>query len=409
MDLLRFRWSRVRRRINVPVLQLNEWRKALPGVSSNQLRKWRRALANIPIWQVNDWIKSVSDIPISRLDQWRKSLPVSLTWQQRLAAAQHALLKRHVQSPMRQYIVSAGSTMLNTVELPATATESPSIPIVLTHGYGSGVGFWAAGLDMLTEENTRSVYAVDWNGMGGSNRADFNTASDPEAYFIDPLESWRKSVKLEKMALVGHSLGGLLSAAYAMKYPDRVSHLILVSPAGLLPAPVISGKSTLPFAQRLIASGWAKDITPQRLVRAVGPLGQRITNHVVKARFVNMNQDDLVLIANYLYEISAAPPGGEKSLNAMLYPVMTGENAGVYARNPIGERLSYLPKHIPITIMFGDRDWMYSPLIADLPLIKSGRAKLVRIEKSGHHLYIENINQFTDTVLSTIHNNKTPH
>jgi cardiolipin-specific phospholipase len=40
-------------------------------------------------------------------------------------------------------------------------------------------------------------------------------------------------MKLEKMTLAGHSLGGYLSAVYALKYPDRVNKLILLSPAGV--------------------------------------------------------------------------------------------------------------------------------------------------------------------------------
>ena len=38
---------------------------------------------------------------------------------------------------------------------------------------------------------------------------------------------------LQRMTLIGHSLGGYLSVAYALKYPTRVQKLILLSPAGI--------------------------------------------------------------------------------------------------------------------------------------------------------------------------------
>jgi cardiolipin-specific phospholipase len=35
------------------------------------------------------------------------------------------------------------------------------------------------------------------------------------------------------MTLIGHSLGGYLSTAYALRYPSRVDRLVLLSPAGI--------------------------------------------------------------------------------------------------------------------------------------------------------------------------------
>ena len=54
-----------------------------------------------------------------------------------------------------------------------------------------------------------------------------------EHFFLSSLEAWRESVGVEKMILVGHSLGGYLASAYTVRYPERVSGLILVSPAGI--------------------------------------------------------------------------------------------------------------------------------------------------------------------------------
>ena len=74
------------------------------------------------------------------------------------------------------------------------------------------------------------IVAMDWLGMGGSSR--FKTL--PQApllwgsfqqehavdYFIDSLEEARQGLGIDSdFVLAGHSLGGFLSARYAMKYP----------------------------------------------------------------------------------------------------------------------------------------------------------------------------------------------
>src|SRR5687767_3721941 len=50
---------------------------------------------------------------------------------------------------------------------------------------------------------------------------------------IEDLERLRKALSLEKMTLVGHSMGAILASAYATKYPNRIQRLILLAPAYL--------------------------------------------------------------------------------------------------------------------------------------------------------------------------------
>lgn len=96
----------------------------------------------------------------------------------------------------------------------------PTTPLVLLHGFGGGVALWALNLDSLSSSGP--VYALDLLGFGRSSRPQFSTdPREAEDQFVAALEEWREKVGLQEMVLLGHNLGGYLSAAYTLKYPHR--------------------------------------------------------------------------------------------------------------------------------------------------------------------------------------------
>ncbi|KAJ9097703.1 hypothetical protein QFC21_004741 [Naganishia friedmannii] len=126
--------------------------------------------------------------------------------------------------------------------------ENKKRAVVLTHGYGAAMGFMYRNWQVMGEsagEIGRSAYAVDWLGMGRSARVDpkdleagkkatvKERVEKAENFFLESLDSWREAQGIEVMTLIGHSLGGYLSTAYALKYPTRVDRLVLLSPAGI--------------------------------------------------------------------------------------------------------------------------------------------------------------------------------
>ena len=136
---------------------------------------------------------------------------------------------------------------INTLAIKSTSpSSSPPPPTILLHGYGAGLGFYFQNFPTLAKWAGRrgaDVYALDWLGMGRSARVPFSVkakrddvkarVSEAESFFVDSLEEWREKMGLETMTLVGHSLGAYFSVVYAIKFPTRVSKLVLLSPAGV--------------------------------------------------------------------------------------------------------------------------------------------------------------------------------
>lgn len=132
------------------------------------------------------------------------------------AGVKQTFSRQHVQISNGNYLW----TLAFSTRLQPCSLHQPRPPLVLLHGFGGGVALWAQNLDTLSSSGP--VYALDLLGFGRSSRPVFST--DPEAVeeqFVATLEEWREKVGLEEMVLLGHNLGGYLSAAYTLKYPHR--------------------------------------------------------------------------------------------------------------------------------------------------------------------------------------------
>lgn len=77
-------------------------------------------------------------------------------------------------------------------------------------------------------------------GFGRSSRPGFSSdAQEAERQLVQSVEEWRREMNLDSMIILGHSMGGFLAASYAIRYPDRVKHLILADPWGFPEKPQV--------------------------------------------------------------------------------------------------------------------------------------------------------------------------
>lgn len=100
--------------------------------------------------------------------------------------------------------------------------------VVLLHGFGGDKDTWLFNLDALAEG--RSVYALDLPGHGESDK---RVADGSVAGLAATVAAFLDALGLERVDLVGHSMGAVVGMAVAAAAPARVRSLTLLAPAGL--------------------------------------------------------------------------------------------------------------------------------------------------------------------------------
>lgn len=372
--------------------------------------------------------------------------------------------------------------------------------LVMLHGYGAGLGFFYRNFESLSRAEGWKVYALDLLGMGRSSRPNFKIHAkdkegkiqEAESWFVDALEEWRVKRGLEKFTLLGHSLGGYLAVAYALKYPGHLNKLILASPVGIPEDPYAVNEdmpdpqdSTManeftqdasetrngvkpstadnnnfmnqrkknegakePPKRRL--PGWlyylweANMVSPFTFVRWSGPLGPRLVSGWTSRRFSMLPEEEAQALHDYSYALFRQRGSSEYALAYLLAP-------GAFARSPMIRRIQgvgrqWIQTHdaptvdgdapprtstafasaqqsqretgVPVVFMYGENDWMdvaggfaaqekmkqeRERLLANAsPEEKKrdhGEAKVIIINKAGHHVYLDGWEQFNKVML----------
>ncbi|MBB6098152.1 pimeloyl-ACP methyl ester carboxylesterase [Deinobacterium chartae] len=101
-------------------------------------------------------------------------------------------------------------------------------PLVLIHGLSGSHRWWRRNLPVLTPHFT--VYLVDLVGFGASR----SQRPLPIRESADLLAAWLDAHSLERVRVMGHSMGGHTALHLAAAHPERVLRQVLVAPSGLV-------------------------------------------------------------------------------------------------------------------------------------------------------------------------------
>ncbi|XP_050992156.1 1-acylglycerol-3-phosphate O-acyltransferase ABHD5 [Labeo rohita] len=282
-------------------------------------------------------------------------------------------------------------------EISASGVQHNQVPLVLLHGFGSGVGLWVKNLPALAQEG-RPVFALDMLGFGRSSRPIFGRdAKEAEEQFVQTLEDWRKAEGLEHMILLGHDLGGYVSTAYALKYPHRLKHLVLVEPWGFAARPHVQ-ENWVPIWIKVFGAAM-NPFNPLGLLRLVGPLGPlllQLLRSDFKQKYASVFADDTV--ADYIYHVNAQTASGETAFKNMTIPYG-------WPQHPMIDRVEMISPSLPMTFIYGSRsriDGQSGKAIQEMR--PNSHTEIVVIQGAGHYVFADQSEDFNQAVLKICNN-----
>jgi proline iminopeptidase len=259
-------------------------------------------------------------------------------------------------------------------------------PLVVVHG-GPGASHDYFLPYLLPLARTHRLIFIDERGSGRSQRLQDTSRYTVEA-MVDDIEDVRVALNLGKISLLGHSCGGVLAQAYALKYQQHLSHLIL--------------NSTFPSTRQM-------NEVLAREKAAMPPAKLKRLNELERAGLFGKGEAwehgrypaEYAALAwgpgyfPFLYgarpDSNYDPVAGNAPTNWELYRAMWGEHGEFVIDGNLKsvEYVDRLPSiHVPTLVLVGDHDECDPSLSREMHEKIAG-SQLVILPNSGHMNFVD--------------------
>lgn len=272
-------------------------------------------------------------------------------------------------------------------------------PLLILHGGpGASHDYFLPYLLPLAREN-RLIF-IDERGSGRSEKIENSSAYTIEN-MVEDVEAVRKELNLGRISLLGHSCGGVLAQAYALKYQENLSHLILCS----------TFHSTIKMNEVLKN---IKEKMPPDLRNRIEKMEKEGLFGHGKGYEKNRYTAEYMIAAwgegyfPYLYQNHPDPnydPIANGNMAWDVYREMWGSNGeyiidGNLTSAEYGDRISAIK--VPTLITVGDNDECDPSLSREMNQKIPG-SKLVILPKSGHMTFVDQPALFISAVDDFLH------
>jgi len=268
-------------------------------------------------------------------------------------------------------------------------------PLVIVHG-GPGASHDYLLPNVYRLATSYRLVFIDERGSGRSPRLE-DTRQYTVEKMADDVEAVRVALQLGKIALLGHSYGGVVVQAYAFKYQDHLSHLILgstFSSTRELNAGLARMKQAMPAEQRarvealeqagLFGKGalWEHGRYPDEYARLAWGVGYFPNLYGARP---DPNYD---------------PLPGNTTNSWELYRAMWGSHGEFVVDGNLTEVewVDRLPEiKVPTLILVGDHDES-DPAMSREMNSKIAGSKLVVLPNSGHMIFVDQPDLFVKAI-----------
>jgi proline iminopeptidase len=268
-------------------------------------------------------------------------------------------------------------------------------PLLLAHG-GPGASHDYLLPYLLPLMRTHKLIFIDERGSGRSSKIE-DVKQYTVANNVEDIENVRNALGLGKIALLGHSAGGVLAQAYALKYQQHLSHLILGSTFA-------STKELNECLADMKANMTPEDRARVDALESAGLFGKGAAWE--RGRY----PEEYAKLAwgpgyfPYLYQNhpdpNYDPMGGNTSTSWDLYREMWGSHGEFIVDGNLKE-VEYLDRlstiKVPTLILVGDHDES-DPRMSKEMQSKIAGSKLVIFPKSGHMTFVDQPTMFINSV-----------
>jgi len=252
--------------------------------------------------------------------------------------------------------------------------------IVMLHG---GWGSEHSGLIAAVRSLANKYHFVFYD-QRGSLRSPFPDSLISLENHIEDLELLRKELKIDKLNLVGHSMGGFLASAYASKYPNRIKRLILLAPAGLKSQlsqeeNELLGKEEVELKKFRTRPAIEQELNKLNLNRTSPPLSSQ--EQTAKFRISLFGR--LMLFDPSKWNQLM---GGRGMDRLHLYQITTN----TYPKEGYNYVQDFKKGNYPISIITGDHDFLdFGNGLHKKWASKNPRIKFTAVKDAGHFLWVD--------------------